>query len=286
MVEAGTEKHTVPLGHVTELLVIGHVRISTAVIADLVERGVPVHFHTHAGAMPHSLVGQAEGQAEALRTQVLASPEYRLTAAKALVTAKIANCAWVLKRVHSPVSLPAPDTSAIPGENELRGVEGYAARQYFSALASLLPGWSFSGRAYRPSPDPVNAALSFAYMVLLGHAKVAVARVGLHPGLGTLHVPHGRRPALALDIMEPFRGPVCDLTVLSLLRSGQLPVSAFERRSGTVLLGKDGCVLLTHELARRFQDWQIIPALRLQVEAVYRSWSGAACECWHPPVRA
>lgn len=127
---------------------IGHTRISTAVIADLVERGVPIHFHSHAGAMPQSLVGHTEGQVEALRTQVQASRERRLSVARALVTAKIVNCVWVLKRIHSSVSLLMPDISVMPGENELRGAEGYAARQYFSALASVLSGWSFSGRAY------------------------------------------------------------------------------------------------------------------------------------------
>lgn len=113
----------------------------------------------------------------------------------------------------------------------------------------------FRAGLHRPPPDPVNPALSFAYMVLLGHAKVAVAQSGLHPALGTLHVLHGRRPALALDFIEPFRGPVCDLTVLSLLRSGQLRLDAFEERLDSVLLGKDGRALLAHELAQRLQAW-------------------------------
>ena len=286
VIETAAGQHSVPLGHITELVVIGNARISTAVIADLAERGVPIHFQAHAGSLPHSLLGGFEGQVEALRAQVLASSESRLEVARALVTAKVSNCIWVLRRLRSAASLTLPDVSTVNSEDELRGAEGYAARQYFAALQGELPGWSFLGRAYRPAPDPVNAALSFAYMVLLGYARVAVARAGLHPGLGTLHVPHGRRPALALDIMEPFRGPVCDLTVLTLLRSGKLRVEGFEKRHGAVRLGTSGRALLAQELTQRVQAWQVGSAMQRQVVAVQQGWAGLACECWHPPVRA
>lgn len=286
VIETNAGQQNVPLGHVTELVVIGHARISTAVIADLAGRGIPIHFQPHPAAMPHTLLGTIDGQVDALRAQMLAPAECQLAAARALVVAKVTNCRWVLRRLRSASRLTVPDVSALTSEDELRGAEGYTARQYFSALVDVLPGWSFTGRSYRPAPDPVNAALSFAYMLFLGHAKVAVARAGLHPGLGTLHVSHGRRPALALDVMEPFRGPVCDLTVLTLLRSGQLRLEGFEEQQGAVRLGSTGRALLIRDLARRLEAWQVGPALQLQVRAVQRTWGGAACECWHPPVRA
>ncbi|WP_155300760.1 CRISPR-associated endonuclease Cas1 [Deinococcus kurensis] len=242
VVETRAGQRAVPLGHVTELIVVGHARISTAVIVDLVGRGVPVHVQARAGAVPFSVLGNVEGQVESLRVQVLASPEARLRAARALVRAKAANSAWVLRRLRVLGRLDVPDVEGAADEDALRGVEGSVARQYFAALGGALPGWEFSGRAYRPPPDEVNAALSFAYMLLLGHARVAVARCGLHP-------------ALALDVMEPFRGPVCDLTVVSALRSGQVRRDGFEGSPDGVRLGAAGCAALAGALAVRMQEW-------------------------------
>lgn len=286
VIEAGPEKRTVPLGHVSELLVVGHARISTAVIADLAERGVPLHFFGHPARPPSSVWGPLEGRVDALRTQFTAGETERLAAARALVGAKIANSGWVLRRVGQRVRLPDWGVADAPDADTLRGLEGHAARVYFAALAQAVPDWDFRGRMYRPPPDPVNAALSFAYALLLGRTLAAVSRVGLHPAVGTLHVSHGRRPALALDVMEPFRAPVCDLTVLSLLRSGQLRRDRFEQRGGEVRLGQQGCAVVAQSVGRRMQDWKIDAALLAQVRAVGQAWAGGSCSCWSPPVRA
>jgi CRISP-associated protein Cas1 len=60
-------------------------------------------------------------------------------------------------------------------------------------------------RTRRPPRDPVNAALSYGYALLLGRALVAVRLAGLHPEVGFLHAEGRRNPALALDLMEEFR---------------------------------------------------------------------------------
>lgn len=286
VVEADGKVQEVPLAQVGEVLVIGNARISTAVLADLAERGVPLHFQRAPGRLPCSVQGPLDGRLGALAGQFAAGELERLRAARALVQAKVANSAWVLRRLKSRVVLPAADIATAPDAETLRGLEGEVARAYFAALSDLLPGWAFVGRAYRPAPDPVNAALSFAYAVLLGWTLAAVAREGLHPALGTLHVPHGRRPALALDVMEPFRAPVCDLTVLRLLRSGQLSQSRFQARGAEVRLGPAGCAVVVRALAERQTVWRLDAALSAQVQAVRQAWAGGECPGWTPPVRA
>ncbi|SEJ95282.1 CRISPR-associated protein, Cas1 family [Deinococcus reticulitermitis] len=274
-----------PLGHVTELIVVGHARISTATILDLAGRGVPVHFQARADQLPVSVWDAWNGSLDALRRQFSAPEAHRLAAARALVVAKIGNSEWVLRRLGHPARLSLDAAQQSTDADTLRGHEGFAARQYFAALAELLPGWEFQARLYRPAPDPVNAALSFAYTFLLRHTLSALHHAGLHAGLGTLHVPHGRRPALALDLMEPFRAPVCDLTVLGLLRSGQLPRDGFEVSAEEVRLGQAGCLTVTAALNDRIHRWGIGVALRRQVGAVQAAGQGDACACWQPPVR-
>ena len=285
LLQSEAKEQVIPLGHVTELTVIGHARISTAAVIDLAQRGIPVHFQSHADQLPFSVWGTWNGSLEALQQQFSASATRRLDAAKALIAAKIENSQWVLRRLQHPGQLPKPDMSSVTDSQTLRGLEGQAAKVYFSALGELLPGWQFERRLYHPCPDPVNAALSFAYSLLLRHVLSALHQAGLHAALGTLHVSHGRRPALALDLMEPFRAPLCDLTVLSLLRSGQLPSSGFEQRMGEVRLGKAGCHTLNEAFQEKFVRWRVGTGLRQQVQAVQAAWRGEECPCWHPPVR-
>jgi CRISPR/Cas system-associated endonuclease Cas1 len=51
-----------------------------------------------------------------------------------------------------------------PDRDQLMGVEGAAAREYFAALGAIMPaGLAFAGRSRQPPLDVVNAALSFGW---------------------------------------------------------------------------------------------------------------------------
>ena len=67
-----------------------------------------------------------------------------------------------------------------------------------------------------------NAALSYAYSLLLGECTAALFAAGLEPSLGVLHASTDKRPSLSLDLMEEFRPLLVDRTVVSLLRSHRL----------------------------------------------------------------
>ncbi len=83
--------------------------------------------------------------------------------------------------------------------DEIRGVEGSAAREWFAFMAGLIPDkWGFTGRNRRPPKDPVNALLSLGYTLLLGEVHKAVLARGLDPGIGFLHAPYPGRHSLAL----------------------------------------------------------------------------------------
>jgi CRISPR-associated endonuclease Cas1 len=115
----------------------------------------------------------------------------------------------------------------------LMGHEGAAARAYFDRLAAVVGGDDegplMKGRSRRPPSDPVNAALSFGYSLLVSDCIAAVWRVGLDPDLGFLHQPVPGRPALALDLMEPFRPLIVDSVVMRMFGNRQLRRSDFSR---------------------------------------------------------
>ena len=78
--------------------------------------------------------------------------------------------------------------------------------------------------------------LSLAYAMLTRHLTVALASVGLDPYRGFFHAPRYGRPALALDIMEPFRPIIADSVVLSAINTGEISPNDFVIAStGTAL---------------------------------------------------
>lgn len=139
----------------------------------------------------------------------------------------------------------------------LRGHEGEAAAYYFAALPSILPAaWQqdFCGRTRRPPRDRVNALLSFGYALLTRDATAAAARVGLEPMLGFLHVVLPGRPALALDLMEPFRAAWVDTAVLRLLATRGIDREDFVVSSAGVAMTDRGRRALLSAYERRADE--------------------------------
>ena len=137
----------------------------------------------------------------------------------------------------------------------IRLLEGQAAHAYWSAWHSVpitfpridvrrAPDhWRTFGTRKSPlsgSPrlavNPPNAILNYLYAVLESEARLAIAALGLDPGLGVLHFDSRKRDSLAYDLMEPVR-PQVDAYVLEWISRGTLRREwFFERRDGTCRL--------------------------------------------------
>lgn len=138
------------------------------------------------------------------------------------------------------LSEQARRASSLPS---LLGVEGAAAARYFGCFPQMLKGsesghaeFQTEGRNRRPPTDPVNAMLSFGYALLTRAFVVALTAVGFDPYRGFFHQPRYGRPALALDMMEPFRPLVVDSTVLTAVNNGEVrPTDFVESPLGTNL---------------------------------------------------
>ena len=129
--------------------------------------------------------------------------------------------------------------------DSVRGIEGDAAKTYFSALNGVVrrdarEHFGMDGRTRRPPRDRINALLSFLYSMLMNDCRSALEAVGLDPQLGFLHAVRPGRAALALDLMEEFRAVMADRLALTLINRGQIGKGDFvEREGGAVLLEGD-----------------------------------------------
>jgi len=150
-----------------------------------------------------------------------------------------------------------PPTAAAASLDELLGIEGNAARRYFSVFGHLISAQSdlppLTARTRRPPTDPLNALLSFAYGLLRGLVHGAAETTGLDPHLGFLHGIRPAKPALVLDLMEEFRAPLADRFVLSLVNRRQITSKDFDALpGGAIHLSEDG----RKTVLTAWQEWR------------------------------
>ncbi len=231
-----------PLANVESVALVGSVQMSTQAIAAVAERGVPIAFMSAAGRL-QAVIDPLDSVTSAVRREqvhCVDQPQRALELCRAIVTAKIANQRTLLQRNNPAV----PDAvlagmaeqitcaAAAPSIDVVRGHEGQAAALYFGNFAGAIKGplaarFDANGRQRRPPPDPVNAVLSFAYTMLAHDCISALRLARLEPTIGALHVSRPGRPALALDLMEPFRPLVADSIAVSTFNRGELTEGHF-----------------------------------------------------------
>jgi CRISPR-associated protein Cas1 len=254
----------VPVERIQAVSVHGNVDISAAATREMIWRDIPIIWCTSAGRIVGWSTSNRRPNAVARHWQHLHSAAGRIDIASAMISAKIANQATLARRAltGSHPSVPALrhlSTSAARATTatELLGIEGDAAARYFAAFPSMLTqavrddGLSLPNRHGRNAPDPANALLNYAYSLLLGDIIKAITSCGLDPHAGFLHTATRNKPALALDLMEEFRAPIADSTVLRLLNNGEIRNRHFTTALGPARLTPAGRNTLIHAYEAR-----------------------------------
>lgn len=236
------ESH-VRLIDVSHVALFGNVQVSAQAIRGLVARGSLLLHFTYGGWL--SAVTSGPDQ----RNVLLRIAQYRLAGdtsgalalSQAFVWGKIRNQRTLLRRNHREQPQAAVNELArlarsahhVETMQSLLGVEGAAARVYFSLLPGMLRSdlaFDFHERNRRPPRDPVNALLSFLYSLLLKDCVASAVAVGLDPYIGFFHQIHYGRPSLALDLAEEFRPLVSDSTVLTVVNNNMVGRGDFIQR--------------------------------------------------------
>lgn len=246
---------TMPMAGVESLSLIGSVQLTTQALTTLCEKGITIAFLSSAGR-PIALIDPLDSvSAEVRKAQVhvLDNHKRQMELARALVTSKILNQRTILLRNHKnlpknvPPALAEAARLASRAENmgELRGYEGQAASIYFKNFGGMFKtdiGKEFEkhGRKRRPSPDPINACLSMGYSMLTHECVAALRLARLEPSIGVFHSSRPGRPALALDLMEPFRPLISDSVAITCFNRGELSQGHFLKTAAGCILTEAG----------------------------------------------
>jgi CRISPR-associated endonuclease Cas1 len=107
-----------------------------------------------------------------------------------------------------------------------------------------------SGFSPRLAVNPINAILNYLYAVLEAETRLAIAAMGLDPGIGFLHVDSERRDSLACDLMEVVRPEVDALLFDWISRAPFRRGWFFEQRNGNCRLMSDFAATLSETAPR------------------------------------
>ena len=294
-----------PSREVRSVVLHGFSQISTQALRLCVDQHISIHWTTTTG---NYLAGLAVGPGGVHRRirqyKALSDPVECFRLAKATVHSKIQGQHRYLLRATrtdsdrrtniqkalNHISHTLGEVSTASNPDELRGLEGSAATQYFSSIDCLLGSnvdnsLRYSKRNRRPPRDRFNAILSFGYSLLHGAVMQAVLAVGLEPSFGFFHRPRSTSHPLVLDVMELFRVSLWDLVVIGSLNRGQWdPNEDFTIAPSKVWLSDAGrrkaITLFENRMEEQWKhpvlDYSLSYArtIELEVRLLEKEWSG------------
>lgn len=261
---------------IESVLIFGNVQFTTQAIHELFEHGIELALLTRTGRLVGQITSPSTKNIELRIVQFdkYHDETFRLSLSKAIVEGKVANCLSVMRAFsynHPEIDL-TQETSGLDASVRningigsvavLRGVEGNAARTYFSGFKKMLLGeFEFEGRKKHPSTDPVNALLSLGYTLVFNEISSLLDGLGFDPYLGYFHEVEYGRASLASDIQEEFRATV-DRFTLNLLNNRMVSQNDFyaNPKGGGMYLKREAMKTYFTEyekyLNREFKHWE------------------------------
>lgn len=245
----GKAVYEFPFFRISEVVVASRgVSLSSDLLKEFCERGIRLSF-VEASGRPYAMLSSPvlTATVESRREQLLAYNDQRgLDFARLIVRGKIRNQRHLLlyfgkylkqsdaarfdivsaaARKLRALELQArriEGTAIAEKRAELMGLEGVAGRLYWEGVRAIVESKAdFMGRVHQGASDAFNALLNYGYGILYTHVWGAVVNAGLEPFAGYLHVDRPGKPSLVLDMVEEFRQPVVDRTVVAFTNLGQ-----------------------------------------------------------------
>lgn len=223
------------------------VSITSDVVRACCEHGIPIHFlGSRARSYGMFCAAGLNGTIQTRRAQLTAyHTEAGTRLVRAFVQGKLHNQANLLRamvknrRESDPQcydevqAIVAEVQSALLAAEKVQGTtcdelrpslmaaEGRGAESYWRGVRRLLRAeFDWPGRRTQGATDPLNVAINYGYGILYSQVERALLLAGLDPYGGYLHTDRPGKPSLELDLIEEFRQPVVDRTILGLVNRG------------------------------------------------------------------
>lgn len=255
-----------PIHMVDMIEVFGNVQITAQATKCCLKEHILVIYYTASGHLIGRLSPVTSFNPNRIQKQyqLLDSQEVLLAMNRKIVKAKIHNQFVVLKRFARKRSFEIDEETAslftallkrvdrAKKRDQLMGLEGIAAKEYFQRLGKLPDTqYQFKRRSRRPAKDPANAALNMGYSILMNEILGVITGEGFLAEIGIFHTTGYNRPALACDLMEEWRPVIIDSTVISMFTGHEFQEMDFQILDKDVYLSHSGMKKLIRKIQRK-----------------------------------
>lgn len=228
----GKIKHQSTCYRLFVIFIVGDITITSGIIRRAKKFGFSICMMTQSMKLYEIIGSRMQGNTELRKKQY----EYNsIDLGKNIIMNKISNQRTALNKIRNKNEYTKEVIKKLDEHKlklksrdfeltELLGVEGSAARIYFSQIYNKV---DWKGRKPRIKYDYINTTLDIGYNLLFNIIDSILQVYGFDVYYGVLHKCFYMRKSLVCDIMEPFR-PIIDLKIRKSINLGQCKKEDFE----------------------------------------------------------
>jgi len=246
-IEAGGEKHLLPVEKIEDIYAYGKITLTSQVISYFAQKGIVVHFFNKYGVYQASLYPRESllsGTVVVKQAEHYLDAKKRLFLAKKFVNGATGNIIRNLRRWKCESEDIEELRAKIEKQNSitrLMEIEGKIRERYYSKIDSLVPEeYKIVRRERQPPSNKMNSLISFGNSLIYSTVLSQIYNTQLNPTISYLHEPMERRFSLSLDIAEIFKPIIVDRIIMKLVRKNMLDDGDFRRDLNAVLLSDKG----------------------------------------------
>ena len=210
------------------LFVVGPFEITSGIVERANKFGFSIVFMNYGFKVYATINSKMEGNTLLREKQYLNSNSNEI--GKKIIINKIKNQKLVLSRIrkkddelHKTIKILDGYISKLESNSsskteEIMGMEGMAAKQYFKQLYKV---YNWNGRQPRVKRDEVNLLLDIGYTLLFNYIEGITNIYGFDIYKGILHKEFFKRKSLICDFIEPFR-PIIDYRIRKMQSLSQI----------------------------------------------------------------
>ena len=223
-----TNKHTIPTKLVDILILTESVEVTPKTIINIANENIPL-LYLSKDSKKFALTLPCISKNSELKVMQYKALNQNVDIAKRLIYEKFITHQKSLEEfeIFIDITTEVATLALTKDTDSIMGIEGAFARRYFGHYFSMFERKLTKGyRSKNPPQDPVNAMLSFIYMLTYHSITAKLYMRGFDPSISYLHTPFRNHFALSSDIMETLRADI-NLFVAKLFLKKNLTTADF-----------------------------------------------------------
>lgn len=264
VIPSGDKKY-IPIENIDSITSIGSVRFNSRFMYFLSQNSIPLNIVNYRGNYSGSFIpAERPYSGSILLKQSSAYKNYdtRLSIAKEIIDASIHNMLANLKYHYNRgvselsdfmeyITEYKKDLKTCDTIDEIRGIEGIVRKTYYETWRYIFNyPLNFYKRLKNPSPDIINALISYGNAIVYSLCLNQIYQSRLYPEIGFIHEPGDAKLSLVYDIADIYKPLITDRIIFKVINK-----NIISEKDGFV---KNGICYIKKEAKKKYaQEFEI-----------------------------